>query len=155
MQYRVSHIALSLMAIAVLIVIGTACASAETPSGYVVLPAAGGQFSAAYTGMHESLIRVMLIDSTIRPGETVHAKKTIDHFITTLSVDLKWDNPNADLSIVIYSPTCRQFGPWRDDFDGIIDRRINKDIYNSGGIEQGDWEYYITNWGTEETHYSV
>ena len=144
--------------ITTLIMIGTAGASAETPAGYLVLPAAdssiGGQF-AVQMSMHENAIFVLSIDNTISPGQTVHVKKNVDHFITTLNVDLRWDNPNADLSIMIYSPSSGQFGPWRDDFDGKIDQRINKDIYNQGGIEQGDWEYYIKNWGTEETHYSI
>ena len=156
MLCRISCISLTVTVIAMLIVIGTAGASAETPAGYVIMPAAdssvGGQFTAVLPDVHENAIFVLSIDNTISPGQTVHVKKTVDHFITTLNVDLKWDNPNADLSILIYSPSSGQFGPWQD---GKISQRINKDIYNPGGIEQGDWEYYITNWGTEGTHYSI
>lgn len=161
MLCRISCIILAIVAVAALAAMtaGAAAVSPETPSGYAVIPATGSGegvlFSAAEADMHECSLRVMSIDSTIKPGQTVHVKKNVDHSITTLNVDLKWDSPNADLSILIYSPSSVQFGPWRDSLDGNIDRQINKDIYNQDGIEQGDWEYYIKNWGTEETHYSV
>ena len=152
MLCRIPVISLMIMAIAALFVIMTTGAAAETPAGYVVMPvwssSLGGNLATNDMGIYESSIRLLSIDSTIQPGQTVHLKKNVDHFITTLTVDLKWYNPKADLSITIFTPTSKQFGPWRDDFDGNIDQRITRDIYNQDGIEQGDWEYYVKNWGT-------
>jgi hypothetical protein len=159
MLCRIPVISLIIMTAVALVVIMTTGASAETPAGYVVMPvwnsSLGGHLTTNDMGIYESSIRLSSIDNTIQPGQTVHLKKTVNHFITTLALDLKWYNPKADLSITIFTPTSEQFGPWRDDFDGNIDQRITKDIYNANGIEQGEWEYYVKNWGTEETSYSV
>jgi len=61
----------------------------------------------------------------------------------TLNVDLNWGNSANSLQLTIYSPDNHVFGPYYDSDDGIIDGRINLDIYNPNGIAQGTWSYNV------------
>jgi hypothetical protein len=142
-----------------MIVIGMAGASAETPTGYAIIPVTGnsmeGMFTDSNPGMHESSISLMSIYQSIKPGAVIPVTKNISKFITTLVVDLTWTNKNTDLIITIYSPKSADNGTLYDIDDGKIDQRIIMDIYNSDGIEYGDWHYFIKNIGGEETYFSV
>lgn len=106
---------------------------AEHHGGYIVKPhqSSGGS------------IMPMTIYCTISQGQTNVHSKLVSGFFTTLNIDLNWGNQANSLKLTIYTPDGYVLGPYYDSSDGVINGRINLDIYNSNGIAQGTWHYYI------------
>lgn len=125
-----------------------------TAVGYTVSPDLAFNEKAMFSAQGGIVLRAVY--GNIGPGERVHHTKTVSGDITTLNVDLKWYNPGVGLKLLVYSPGGAQFGPWSDGSDGRLDREINMDIDNPGGIEKGRWEYYVIyDTGTERTDYVI
>jgi len=101
--------------------------------GYVVSPAKSVNGNAG----------ILTIYDTIKQGETDWHYTIISDYYMTLNVDLNWGNSANSLQLTIYSPDNHVFGPYYDSDDGIIDGRINLDIYNPNGIAQGTWSYNV------------
>lgn len=98
-------------------------------SGYIVIPSKSTITSYG----------IQTVYDTITQGETNWHTKTVSSYITTLNVDLNWGNSANSLRLRLYSPDGAVFGPYYDIDDGVIDGRINIDIYNPNGIARGTW----------------
>ncbi|CAJ36157.1 hypothetical protein [Methanocella arvoryzae] len=66
---------------------------------------------------------------------TVNVAEAID----SLDVDLKWEEGDSDLRLMIYTPDGKVLGPYYDDADGAADDRINLNITRSEGLAAGEW----------------
>ncbi|WP_246496118.1 peptidase domain-containing protein [Methanocalculus chunghsingensis] len=82
---------------------------------------------------------VRWVYDTITQGMIHWHQRTVSSHITSLNMDLNWDNPSNSLRLKIYSPDGHLFGPFYDGFDGAYDGRINLNIINSAGIAKGTW----------------
>lgn len=60
----------------------------------------------------------------------------------SLWVDMRWEG-NGDHALTVYHPTGT-LGTFRDDSDGLNDRRIFLQISQEGGIETGAWHFKTT-----------
>jgi hypothetical protein len=115
-----------------------------------------GHLTVSALAKDQGIISVTSVAWNIGPFASKNHVKYVTNHITTLNVDLKWSNPNANLKLYVYSPSSIQFGPWGDDADGRIDHEINMDINNPGGIEAGEWHYIVSNIGeVEGTGYTI
>lgn len=145
------------------VVIALACAfftgGAEAGSaGYTVQPGASAGICTPFCGiaLAEGTFIVAMTASDIGVGERKHFVKNVNSDITTLNLDLKWQNTAVGLKLLAYSPAGVQFGPWDDGADGRLDHEINMDIDNPGGIEKGQWHYYVIyDKGAERTAFSI
>ena len=66
---------------------------------------------------------------------TVNVAEAID----SLDVDLKWEEGDSDLRLMIYTPDGKVLGPYYDDADGAADDRINLNITRTEGLAAGEW----------------
>jgi hypothetical protein len=101
---------------------------------------------------------VTFVNSYISPGERKHYTKNVTQDIYFLNVDLAWTNTDVGLTLLVFSPSGEQVGLFDDGSDGIVDHRINIDIFESNGgyVEKGRWDYYVIyDWGVEATEFTI
>jgi hypothetical protein len=101
---------------------------------------------------------VTYVNSYISPGERKHFTKNVTQDIYFLNVDLAWMNPDVGLTLLVFSPSGEQVGLFDDGSDGIVDQRINIDIFESNGgyIDKGRWDYYVIyDRGVEPTEFTI
>lgn len=166
MMTRRLHIVLMLVTIAAIACTAVASGAGSGAAGYTVRPAADANLDLPFCGLavtdspllaitYEQFIVTMMIGD-IGIGERKHYVKNVDGDITTLNPHLIWQNPGVSLKLLVISPGGTQFGPWEDGIDGRIDHEINMDISNPGGIEEGQWHYYVIyGQGVERTEFSI
>ncbi len=95
----------------------------------------------------------------ITTGETRWHQAAVTGESTSFNFDLKWNNPNDSLRLMVYTPDGHVLGPYTDASDGKADGRISMEVDNSDGVAAGDWlfkvtgtsvsgkdEYYIRTW---------
>ncbi|WFN36608.1 hypothetical protein L1994_10770 [Methanomicrobium antiquum] len=69
--------------------------------------------------------------------------QNISSNITALNINLKWKNPASNLSLKIYSPDGKSFGPFYDGFDNITNGQIYFFIRKDSGLSTGEWWYAV------------
>lgn len=82
---------------------------------------------------------ILSVSSNIVQGQTNWHYKYVTSYSTYFNVDLNWDSSANSLQLTLYTPSHAPVGPLYDDIDGQIDGRINVNIVNYNGIEQGTW----------------
>lgn len=80
----------------------------------------------------------------IGEGQTVWHQADITGSSTTVSVDLKWQDSNDDLRLMIYTPDGRVLGPYYDSSDNADDGEINLKVSNPDGVAAGAWSFKVT-----------
>jgi hypothetical protein len=83
-------------------------------------------------------------NNTITLGQTVYHQSIVTGQRTSLNFDLKWQNPQDDLRLTVYTPDGHVLGPYTDSSDGTKDGRINMEIDNPSGVADGTWSYKVT-----------
>ncbi|MDI6897939.1 hypothetical protein [Methanocella conradii] len=81
-------------------------------------------------------------DNVITTGQTVWHQAHV-YSSTSLSVDLKWNNPADDLRLMIYTPDGHILGPYYDGSDGKSDGRISLEVDNQAGVAAGAWSFKV------------
>jgi len=69
--------------------------------------------------------------------------QNITSYTTALSINLKWKNPVSNLSLKVYSPEGRSFGPFYDGFNNLSNGQICFFIRKDGGLPTGEWWYAV------------
>ena len=77
--------------------------------------------------------------------------QNITSYTTALNINLKWKNPSSNLSLKVYSPEGRSFGPFYDNFDGLTNGQIYFCIRKEGGLPMGEWWYAVEGEEINET----
>lgn len=101
----------------------------------------------------DDIVTPRWVSDTITQGETNWHSKPVSSYTTSLHVDLNWGDTSDSLRLKIYSPSDQLIGTFYDSSDGVIDGRININIYNPEGIELGTWHYQVYGYrvkGTED-----
>jgi hypothetical protein len=117
-------------------------ATASQDDGYTSVPAKS-----------DGTITPRWVSDTIAQGETNWHGEYIDYYTTSRHIDLNWGDTSDSLRLKVYSPSNELVATYYDSSDGVIDGRINMDLRNPSGIEQGLWwsevyGYSVT--GTED-----
>lgn len=89
-----------------------------------------------------------LYNNEISGGQTNWHKVDLSNAVKSFNVDLKWQNVNDSLRLLLYSPDGKILGPYYDDSDGKTDGRINLNIANPSGVASGDWQLKVTDMST-------
>lgn len=101
------------------------------------------------------------ITGTIHPGDCgLHSKyqtHNVSRNITSLFVNLTWDNPSTKLVLTIHKPNGEVFGIYYPaGGDGKYQTQIQVFINNLTGVENGTWGYYVSyEEGTAITTYHI
>ncbi|WP_407282036.1 peptidase domain-containing protein [Methanolobus sp. WCC1] len=101
-------------------------------------------------------IGILSVGYTITQGETNWHYKPITSSIQSFNVDLNWGDKTDSLKLYIYDPNYDLIGYYYDSADGKRDGRINIDVVDNSGIEQGTWTCRVYGYsvsGTED--YSI
>ncbi len=89
-----------------------------------------------------------LYNNEISGGQTNWHKVDLSNAVKSFNIDLKWQNVNDSLRLLLYSPDGKILGPYYDDSDGKIDGRINLNIANPSGVASGEWQLKVTDMST-------
>ncbi|HEY3274586.1 MAG TPA: hypothetical protein VGJ92_12515 [Methanocella sp.] len=87
-------------------------------------------------------------NNQIAAGETKWHAVDVDSAVKSVNVDLKWQDPDGKLRLMIYTPDGKVLGPYYDDADGQTDSRINLNIANPSGVASGEWHLKVTDLDT-------
>lgn len=88
-----------------------------------------------------------VFNNDIMPGETNWHQAYVSGSPATFSFELKWNDTDDSLRVVVYTPDGNELGPYYDDSDGVTDGCINMDISNPGGVANGEWTFKVTDTG--------
>lgn len=83
-------------------------------------------------------------DNDILAGETNWHQVKISGTPASLSFELKWNDSDDALRVVVYTPDGNTLGPYYDDSDGTVDGAIDMTITNSEGVADGTWTFKVT-----------
>ncbi len=86
-------------------------------------------------------------NNDIMPGETNWHQAYISGSPAALNFELKSNNTNSPLRVVVYTPDGKVLGPYDDDSDGVMDGIINMEISNPAGVANGAWSFKVTDTG--------
>jgi hypothetical protein len=86
-------------------------------------------------------------NNEIMAGQTNWHQVTVSGSPASLSFEVKSNNSNSDLRVVVYTPDGNVLGPYYDDSDGTVDGRINMEIDNPAGVANGQWSFKVTDTG--------
>jgi hypothetical protein len=89
-----------------------------------------------------------IYNNQIAAGQTNWHSASVDSAVESVNVDLKWENPDGKLRLVVYTPDGKVLGPFYDDSDGKTDGRINLNIANPTGVASGEWQLKVTDMST-------
>ncbi|WMW25400.1 peptidase domain-containing protein [Methanolobus sediminis] len=104
----------------------------------------------------DSGIGILSVSYTITQGQTNWHYKPITSSVQSFNVDLNWGDKTDSLKLYIYDPSYNLIGYYYDSADGKRDGRINIDVVDNSGIEQGTWTCRVYGYsvsGTED--YSI
>ena len=102
------------------------------------------------------IVGIKSISSTITQGETNWHSKVISSYTESMNVNLNWGDTTDSLKLYVYNPSGKCVGVYYDSSDGSINGRINVNIYDDDGLQQGTWRYRVYGYyviGTED--YSI
>ncbi|HTY91347.1 MAG TPA: hypothetical protein VMC84_09240 [Methanocella sp.] len=88
-----------------------------------------------------------LYDNEIAPGQTNWHQVYVSGSPASLSFELKWNNTDDRMRIVVYTPDGKTLGPYYDNSDGTVDNTINMVINNPSGVANGPWSFKVTDTG--------
>jgi hypothetical protein len=95
-------------------------------------------------------------DNEIKGGQTLWNQAQVSGGSTSLNVDLKWQNPQDDLRLMVYGPNGQVLGPYEDNSDGRPDGQIYMELDNPKGIADGTWSFKVTDTSaTGSNRYSI
>jgi hypothetical protein len=86
-------------------------------------------------------------DNDISMGQTNWHQAQVSGMSTAFNFDLKWNDPDDDLRLTVYTPDGHVLGPYTDVSDGKTDGRINMEINNEDGVADGTWLFKVTGTG--------
>ena len=113
--------------------------------GYLVVPA-----------HNTTVMKPLTVYDSITQGETNWEDQQVSSYTNTLNVDLDWGKTVNSLQLTVYSPDGYIFGPYYDNYDGVINGRINLYIENTDGIAEGTWYYKVYGYSVSGTQtYSI
>jgi hypothetical protein len=92
--------------------------------------------------------KTAVYNNEISGGQTNWHKVDISDAVESFNVDLKWQNINDSLRLLLYSPDGKILGPYYDDSDGKTDGRINLNIAHPSGVASGEWQLKVTDMST-------
>ncbi|ETA66782.1 hypothetical protein MettiDRAFT_0182 [Methanolobus tindarius DSM 2278] len=101
-------------------------------------------------------IGILSLGYTITQGDSNWHYKPITTSVTRFNIDLNWGDKTDSLKLYVYDPSNNLVGYYYDSADGKINGRINIDIVDYSGIEQGTWSICVYGYsvsGTED--YSI
>ena len=101
-------------------------------------------------------IGILSLGYTITQGQTNWHYMPVSSSIQSFNVDLNWGDKTDSLKLYIYDPSYNCIGYYYDSADGRKDGRINIDVIDNSGIEQGTWTFRVYGYsvsGTED--YSI
>lgn len=79
----------------------------------------------------------------IEENQTNWHSQNITSYTTALNINLKWKNPSSNLSLKVYSPEGRSFGPFYDNVNGLTNGQIYFFIRRECGLPMGEWWYAV------------
>jgi hypothetical protein len=88
-----------------------------------------------------------IYNNEIMPGETNWHQAYVSGSPATFNFELKWNNSDDALRVVVYTPDGNELGPYYDDSDGVTDGCINMEISNPDGVANGAWSFKVTDTG--------
>ena len=83
-------------------------------------------------------------NNAIAGGQTNWHKVNVADSVKSFNVDVKWQNANDSLRLMVYTPDGKILGPYDDSSDGVIDGRIDLNIANPSGVATGDYYLKVT-----------
>jgi hypothetical protein len=89
-----------------------------------------------------------IYNNEISAGQTNWHSASVGNAVKSVNVDLKWNNTDGKLRLVVYTPDGKVLGPFYDDADGRDDARINLNIANPSGAASGEWHLKVTDMTT-------
>lgn len=96
--------------------------------------------AAAYAVSEDSGMYTSAVEAGDDNWHTVNVGDAID----SMDVDLKWEDGDSDLRLMIFTPDGKVLGPYYDDADGNTDGRIYLNISNTEGLAAGEWYLKVT-----------
>jgi hypothetical protein len=95
-------------------------------------------------------------NNSIASGQTEWHQSQVTGNSTSLNVDVRWQNPQDDFRLMIYTPDGQTLGPYYDNSDGATDSQIYLNVANPDGVADGTWSYKLTDLGpAENDNYSI
>lgn len=82
--------------------------------------------------------------NTIVQGQDTYHSVDVSSAITSMNIDLKWNDTANALRLMIYTPDGHILGPYTDASDGTTDGRININVSNKDGLATGEWYLKVT-----------